>query len=231
MSSIDSIINRQLLKWELQRRQAEGQPAPRPKPPPIVTVSRQTGSRGSYFAARLAEEMGYQLLHREIIDTICETTGYRKRIVESIDNRFRGELELLVESVFTGQTIDHTDYFKHLCQMVLSMSQLGGVILMGRGGNFILGAKRGFHLRFVAPKKQRIGNLVAYRKVTEDEAARLIEKSDSSRREFVRKIFGADIDDPHHYDLVINARYLDVEETLGVVAAAVRAKFDKLTYL
>lgn len=231
MTSIDAIINRQLLKWELQCKKAEEEAAVRPHPPPIVTVSRQSGSRGSYFASRLAEKMDYQRLHREVIDTICESSGYRKRIVESIDEKFRNQLELIVESIFTGKAVDHRDYIMHLGQVVLSMSRLGGVILMGRGGNFILGPKRGFHIRFIAPHDRRVQNLVTYKGMDKTAAVKFIEESDSSRRELIKKLFNADIDDPQHYDLVINAAYMDVEELLGVTMAAIKAKFDKLTYL
>ncbi len=231
MTSIDAIINRQLLKWELQRKkEAEETPEILP-PPPIVTVSRQKGSRGSYFASRLSERLGYQRLHREMIDTICQSSGYRKRIIESIDNKFRGALELLVESLFTGQSVDHYDYFKHMCRTVLSMSRLGGVILVGRGGNFILGLKRGFHIRFIAPKWKRVENLVKYKQMSESEAVQLIDKSDAERKEFIQKLFGADIDDPHHYDLVVNSIYMDVEELLDCTMTAIKGKFDKLTFL
>lgn len=231
MTSIHAIINRQLLKWELQQQQVDRPSARRPAPPPIITVSRQKGSRGSYFASRLAEKMDYQLLHRGVIDTICETAGYRKRVVESLDNRFRGELELLVESVFTGQLVDHRDYLKHLCRIVLSMSELGGVVLMGRGGNFILGPRRGFHIRYIAPRERRIANLATYGHLSESQAADAVGKSDAERKEFIRKLFGADIDDPRHYDLVVNADYLDVEELTDAVRAACEAKFEKLTYM
>ncbi|UCG62979.1 MAG: cytidylate kinase-like family protein [Candidatus Zixiibacteriota bacterium] len=231
MTSIDAIINRQLLKWELQRRKEQEVAAARPLPPPIVTISRQSGSRGSYFASRLAKKMDYQRLHREVIDTICESAGYRKRIIESIDERFRGELALMVESIFTGKAVDHRDYLMHLGQIVLSMSRLGGVILMGRGGNFILGPKRGFHIRFIAPVGRRIQNLITYKNVDEKEAVSIISESDASRREFIKKLFNADIDNPCHYDLVVNAEYMDVEELVNVVMTAIKAKFDKLTYL
>ncbi len=111
VTSIDSIINRQLLRWELQHKKAAAGKTERSHPPPIVTISRQSGSRGSYLASRLAEKMDYLRLHRDVIDTICETAGYRKRVVESLDDKFRGQLELMVESAFTGQTFDHADYF------------------------------------------------------------------------------------------------------------------------
>ncbi|HWR82699.1 MAG TPA: cytidylate kinase-like family protein [Candidatus Deferrimicrobium sp.] len=228
MTSIDAIVNRQLLKWEMERQKAAEQKLAPPEVPRIVTVSRQLGSRGSYFAEKLAERLGYQHLHREIIDTICQSTGYRKRIIESLDEKFRGQLDRLVESLFTGQAVDYREYHRYLFRTVLSLSLLGGVVLLGRGGNFILGPNRGFHMRFVAPRDQRIRNLVKYRQLSEADAARQIEASDTERREFVAKLFHADIDDSRHYDIVINTAYIDVESLLDTTVKLIEAKFAKL---
>jgi len=230
MVSIDAIINRQLLKWELERKTLEAEQTQRPLPPRIVTISRQTGSRGSYFATRLAQAMDYVCLHRQVIDEICLSSGYCKRIIGSLDDRFRSSLELMVESVLTGQSVDHSDYTRALFKIVLSMSRLGGVILVGRGGNFILGADRGFHIRFIAPREKRIENLVKYNGCSIDQAAARIDKSDAERKEFATKLFQADINDPSHYDLVINSAFIDIEELVTTAVEAICGKFSKLTY-
>ncbi len=230
-SSIDSIIDRQLRKWELEQSLLSTDQDAVQIVPPIITISRQKGSRGSYFASRLSERLGYTRLHRKVIDRISLSSGYRKRIVESLDARFRSKVELMVEAFVTGQSIDYSDYFRHLYQTVLSMSQLGGVILIGRGGNFILGRKNGFHIRFISPKKKRIQNLINYKFISKDEAIEEIETSDKLRSEFTRKLFDEDINDPKHYDLVINAEYIDVEELLEVAIKAMFGKFDKLEHL
>ena len=230
MTSIDAIINRQLLRWELQRKQADEKKVEQPQPAPIVTISRETGSRGSYFGSRLAMKLGYQRLHREIIDSICESSGYRKRIIESLDDRFRGSLSMMVESFFTGQSVDHSDYHRHLYRVVLSLSHLGGVIVMGRGANFILGPERGFHIRFVCDKEKRVENLMKYKELTQENALEDIEKSDERRKEFIRKLFSSDIDDPHFYDLVLNSTSIDVEELVDTAVTAIRGKMDKLRH-
>jgi cytidylate kinase len=227
-TSIDAIINRQLLKWELEKNKAAEEKRSGPAPLRILTVSRQLGSRGSYFAERLADKLGYQNLHREVIEAVCRSSGYRKRVVESLDEKFRGDLELMVESVFTGQSVDHHDYYRHLFQIVLSMSQLGGVVLCGRGGNFILGPNRGFHLRFIAPKQKRLENLVKYRNVTKSEALSMIDQSDAERKELIAKMFHANIDDPRHYDLVVNTAFVDLDDLLDTVIRLAEAKFQKL---
>jgi len=231
MTSIESIINRQFLLWEKSQQQRKAEPGPKKAPPPIVTISRQSGSRGSYFASRLAQKLEYQRIHREIIDSICASSGYRKRIIDALDEKYQSKLDTLVESLITGQSVDHGDFSRHLYQVVLSMSQLGGIVLVGRGGAAILGPKKGFHIRVVAPYYKRIENLIAYKNISESEAVDYIAESDSQRSEYIRKLFDEDIDDPCRYDMVINTSYLDVEELVGCTIVAIDTKMDKLAHL
>jgi len=232
MTSIEALINRQILKWETEKK-LSAQAVPKPERPtsPIVTISRQSGSRGSYFGSRLAQRLGYQRLHRDAIDAICTSSGYVKRIVESLDDHHRSELALLVEGFFSGQMVDHSDYFRHLCHVVLSMSRLGGVVLMGRGGNFILGPHNGFHIRVICPFDQRVENLVRFRNISASEAKAEIEKTDAERRLFVSRLFKADIDDPRRYDLVINTSLMDVEDLVEMTSIGIKAKMNKLSHL
>jgi cytidylate kinase len=196
----------------------------------IVTISREYGSRGSYFASLLAENLGYQLMHKEIVDAICASSGYRKRVIESLDEKYRSQLDVMVSSFLTGQAVDNSDYTRNLVAMVLSMARLGGVVLVGRGGNFILGPDRGFHMRFVCPKEERILNLVTYKNMPEEEARSGIEKSDRERRDLARKVFGADIDDPHCYDMVVNTAYIAIDELLDPVEKAITLKMNRLAH-
>ena len=119
----------------------------------------------------------------------------------------------------------------HLCQGVVGMSELGGVVLMGRGGSFILGPHRGFHMRVICPKAKRIENLVKYKERTSEAAQAEVDQSDRDRKKFVSALFNAEIDDPHNYDMVINSALIDVEEIVEVAAQAVEGKMAKLTWL
>jgi len=228
MSSIDDIINRQFHQWETERKdRRESLPAMEP-PMAIVTVSRENGSRGAYFASLLAEKMKYQLIHKDIVDAICASSGYRKKIISSLDEHYRSRVGLLIESFLTGQAVDHSDYTRHLVSVVFSVARLGGVVLVGRGGNFILGPDRGFHLRFICPKDERILNLITYSHLSEKEAIAAIDRSDAERRNLMRKLFDADIDDPHHYDMVVNSAYIDIEDLIDPVIAAIELKMRRL---
>ena len=108
------------------------------------------------------------------------------------------------------------------------MARLGGVLLVGRAGNFILGPLRGFHIRVIAPREQRIANLMKYKQLDKEQATAEADRADNERRQLVSKLFGQDIDDPKHYDLVLNLAFVDVEEMVQPISSAIKAKFARL---
>ncbi|MCK4857762.1 MAG: cytidylate kinase-like family protein [candidate division Zixibacteria bacterium] len=232
MSSVEAIIDRQVRRWELERKAQEEEKTEVAQRDlrPVITVSRQRGSRGSYIAERIAERFHYTLLHRDLIDYICKSSGYKRRIVASLDQQTRSQLESWFEGVFAGFYVDHSDYSRHLREVIYSISALGGVVVVGRGANLIVGMERGFHVRVVAPRKQRIRNLITYEKLSEAEAGREVEENDRERREFIRKQLGESIDDPLHYDLVINSEAITNETAINIIAIAAMEKFTKLRF-
>lgn len=224
--SIEELINRQLNRWESEQKARQEAVAKSEISPAksIVTISRQRGSRGSYLAEMLADKLGYQRLHREIIDEICRSSGYRRRIIESLDNRVRSRIELMIEGAFKGIYIDAGDYFRHLYKVIMSISEHGGVITVGRAANFILNRDHGFHVRVVASLPVRVANLMQYEKLSSEEAEREILKSDAERSRFVEANFKRNIDDPGAYDLIVNTTYIDLDPALELVMTGIRAK-------
>jgi cytidylate kinase len=232
MPSLENILDRQVRKWEMERalQLHEGGPHDRVRQlrQPVLTVSRQRGSGGTILAERLAQRFGYTLLHRDIIDRICASAGYKRRVIESLDGHARSQLQLWFESVVQGTYVDASDYVKALLEVIYSISELGGVVVVGRGANFIIGHGRGFHIRVVAPREARVRNLVAREGLSERDARREVEKSDHERDAWVRQVFGRSADDPLAYDLVINHLSISMEAATSLVAAAAQEKFERL---
>ena len=201
MTSIETIIDRQLRRWELQKSLEEshhGLTRSIHLPKPLITVSRQRGSRGTLIAERIAYRFNYTLLHKDIIDRICETSGYKRRIVESLDEHTRSQMELWFESILTGKMVDLGDYARHLLEVIYTVSRLGGVVVVGRAANFIIGPNRGLHVRIVGSLDRRIRNLIEQDRYKESDARKEVEKSDRERSEFVHKLINRSIDDPQH---------------------------------
>ncbi|MDD4050602.1 MAG: cytidylate kinase-like family protein [candidate division Zixibacteria bacterium] len=227
MDVLKIIIDRQITAWERARRKAIAAGGGDFPPPQIITVSRASGSRGMYLAHKLAEKLGYQLLTREHIDYMATSEDERQRIKASIDDESRKRLQQAMKNLRPFPSMVN-QYARNLYETMLPMARLGGVLLVGRGANFIFGLKRGFHIRVVCGFDLRIENYARQASVSPEEAARVIEKSDKERRKFVKKLFDADIDDPHYYDIVVNSEFVDFEELIPGLVTSYRSKMNKL---
>ncbi|HDS01193.1 MAG TPA: cytidylate kinase-like family protein [candidate division Zixibacteria bacterium] len=231
MPSIEQIVDRQIRKWELLKEKRENGEVERQLPPPIITVSRMRGSRGSYLAQRLAEELGYQLMHKEIIEHIVNSSGIRRRLIESLDEKYRNQVELWLEGIFKGRYSDASDYFRHLYRAIITLSRLGGVVVVGRGSNFILTIQTGFHLRVVASSAIREKNLMKYENLSQEGARQQIADFDKERQDFIKRNFKRDINDPEYYDMILSTNYIDIEDAVAFIKEAIEAKFTKQKYL
>jgi cytidylate kinase len=81
---------------------------------------------------------------------------------------------------------------------------MGNVILVGRGSNFISAHfPHIYHVRLIAPLKDRVRHLEEYYHLGHAEAARRVHDLDEARRRYVRRYFRADVADPLHYHLTI----------------------------
>ncbi|HEY6195366.1 MAG TPA: cytidylate kinase-like family protein [Candidatus Eisenbacteria bacterium] len=230
-SSIDSIIDRQLRRWEHERqivRSTGPKPRPRPEIQPVITVSRHHGTRGSEIAAGLAERFGYTLLHRDIIDRMSENAGFTRRLLESFDEHAPAALTSWFDSILVGTYVDASDYVRALLRVVHSVAELGGVVVVGRGANFIIGPDRGFHVRIVAPRGSRIRNLVARKGISERDAGREVDARDHERAEFTRRLFGRNVGDPLAYDMIVNEAGLPPDAIVPAIAQAAAEKIKQL---
>lgn len=231
MTSVQGIIDRQLRRWELERAARASQPARRQAGPPqhpVITVSRQRGSGGSRIAELLARRIDYTLLHRDVIDRICSSGNLRRSIVESLDEHAKSQLATWCDAMVAQRYTDANDYVRLLLETIRSVAALGGVVVVGRGANFIVGPGSGLHVRVVAPREQRIQRLVEHARLGPREAAREVDASERVRAEFVRQVYGREIADPEGYDLVVNTGALAFEEAVDLIANAARAKFERL---
>ena len=231
MTSIEQIIDRQVRRWELQKSFEEthsSSTGARQMPKPLITISRQHGTGGTLMAEKIAQRFNYTLLHRDIVDRICAETGYKKRIVESLDEQSKSQLQVWVESIVTDMQIDQSDYIRHLLQIIYSVSRLGGVVVVGRAANFLIGKNRGFHARVVGSRSFRIANLAHDQGISEEEASESLDQYDRQRADFVRQLTHKDIDDPLGYDLVINNEFVATDSAVNLLATAAMDKFEQL---
>lgn len=218
--AIAMIVDRQMRRWELEKSRPQEKVPLLEKPGPIITISRQHGATGSLVAEKLAELTGFTLIGRDIIDQISLDIGTQKRLVETLDESMRSKFELWVEGLFKGRIVDTSDYLKSLVKIIGAISHHGKAIIVGRGANFILGSRQGFHVRIVADLIFRVNSLMTRRNLSRAEAQEAISRNDEHRRKFIKSDFRKDIDDPQAYDMVINSTHLSIEHAAQLILNA-----------
>jgi cytidylate kinase len=194
----------------------------------VITISREGGSGGSRIADLVARRFDYTLLDRDVIDRICASSGTRRHIVEALDEHVRSQVANWCEAMVAQHYTDSSDYVRFLLETICSIAALGGVVVVGRGSNIIVGPERGLHVRVVAPRDERVQRVVDEARLDRREADREVTARDRDRAEFIRKVFGRKIADPAGYDLVINTGGLSLDEAVDVIAEAARRKFQRL---
>jgi cytidylate kinase len=105
--------------------------------------------------------------------------------------------------------------------VIKELAKNHSLVIRGRGSQFILkNYPDSFHVYTVAPLETRIKRVANYLKVDEETAKKEIHKVDSSRLEFIKRYFKAEMEDPIHYDIVINTGQISFENASSVIAKA-----------
>jgi cytidylate kinase len=104
--------------------------------------------------------------------------------------------------------------------MLLSLAAHGECVIVGRGAAQVLPAETTLRVRLVAPEEKRVEAIEQRFGISNEEAARWVEKTDAERIRFVRDHFHKDPADPRNYDLVLNSLRFSVDECADLILEA-----------
>jgi hypothetical protein len=229
MTSIESIINRQIRRWEMQQARLRTAPGEARKQRPIITISRLLGAHGEEIADKLSRLTGFQVMDKEILEAVARDFGVRSRVIELLDENARSELESWFGGMITGRIIDRSDYLKSLAKTLGAISNYGEMIIIGRGGHIILGPDKTFRIRVIASPGKRVTRIAEEKNISKKDAEKIITESDARRSRFMKRSFGADSDDPSFHDLVINTDHFSVSDAVELAMLGYSKKIKYMT--
>ena len=98
-------------------------------------------------------------------------------------------------------------------------------MIRGRGSQFILrDDPRALHVLVVAPLEVRLKRVMGDLKLDQEAAKQEIARFDNSRREFIKRYFQTELEDPVHYDLSVNTKSLSFQDAASLVIEALSIK-------
>ncbi len=200
---------------------------------PVVTIRGQLGSRAPEIGKQVAERLHVDYVDREVIAKVAELLGWSKQGIELKETPPDSLLTRIAATLgrvppFDGAglptweiPLGDAHYLAGLEFIIKELAGSQSIVIRGRGSQFILKNHPGaLHVLVVAPLELRLKRVMENLKLDEETARKEITRFDGSGREFIKRYFQAELDDPVHYDLVINTNHLSSENAASIVVNA-----------
>ncbi len=196
----------------------------RPALGPYVTISRLSGSGGSSIAQRLAGELGWKVLDRELVEGLARELELDPHRLELMDETRTNWLRDTIFNLLDSRLVLQDSYVTLLGRVMALAAHKGQVIFVGRAGNLVLPRDDGLRVRIVAPRSWRIQRVADRESLGETAASERVATLDAARSDFVRRHFKVDANDPGAFDIVLDAAALGEEGVVALVRKAMEIK-------
>lgn len=190
----------------------------------VIAMAREMATRGSEIAAGIAEKLGLNVVHHEIVEhDIAERTG----LPESAVHRFlEGEA-----SMWERWKIDHKRMSRYTAQEILELACKGNVIIRGWGATYLLKSiPHVICIRTCAPMSYR-EDVLMKRLALDDRAMarREVQRNDTAHNGTMQRLFNIDWQDPSLYAAVYNTERVPVADCIDQIIALSRCEAFKQT--
>jgi len=184
----------------------------------LVTVSGGMGCGADKVARFVAEKAKLPLYDDQKLQIEAIKLGLRSQELKGFDEKAPGFFDSL-------RGYNPELYIDLMESVIYEVSRSGNGVILGHGSQLLL---RDFgcalHGLIHASEDYRIKQVMANHGLSEKAAEKMISKSDSERRGFMRFAFKMDLDDMSLYDLVINPEKLGVEGAGQLILQALQSQ-------
>jgi cytidylate kinase len=217
----------------------------------VITLARQVGSGGQSIARLLGERLGMRVLGRRELRAEAAAQGmplprafadfadepalgvalpvgaspwYLSVGELEFDDALRGSFAALDQpaSLLEEFAQERRAILLTVASLIFDIASRDDAIIVGAGAQYLLSGIPGvIRLKAIAPADVRRERLTATYDLSADDALAAIERADREQRDYNRAVFGADWDDPLHWDIVINTEVLDPAAVCDCVTALV----------
>jgi cytidylate kinase len=187
----------------------------------IVTISSELGAGGPEIGAALAKHLEYRYLDREVIAEAANRYGLAETKLIRLDES--------KPSFFDRVDAEGRLYVAGIRAILLEFAQSNDVVLMGRGGQWLLRrTPHALHVRVSAPFDVRVARLAQQtggetgRTAPSRAFTNVVRHDDAGRAGRIRYLYGVDIRDPALYHLVINTTQVVTAAAVELLATLAR---------
>ena len=209
----------------------------------IVTIRGQLESGAAEVGKQVADRLQADYVDREIIAEVAARLQRQEqeviekemppstllgRIAEALETSYAFGDGMAGAYLPVGQIpLNDHRYLRALESVIkeVARSRTKPLVILGRGSQFILKDYSGIlHVLVVAPLEVRVKRVMQRLKLDPEAARQEITRYDNSLREFFKRYFKVEPEEPVHYDLVINTGRFSFQAAASIVVDALSFK-------
>jgi hypothetical protein len=212
---------------------------------PVITIARLYGAGGESIGKLLAAHLKADFLGPDLIDEVAHRLELPKEEVEAADEQPGSFLSRLLvalaaaspEHVATSESPTYTPPYtdpqsdprravlEYTQQVIREAARSGNVVILGRGGAYILADLPGaLHVFLRASESERVMTVMERENLSADEARKKAKQIDENRRAYIRQVYGHTWDLPGHYDIVLDTGRLGYEASVEAILDALKGR-------
>jgi cytidylate kinase len=181
----------------------------------VITISRGSYSKGKETAEKLAENLGYECISRDILlEASAHFNISEVKLVRAIHD---------APSFFERFKHGKEKYVLFIREAFLEHIQRDNVVYHGLAGHFFIkGISSILKVRIIANIEDRVKEEMRREKISEKEARYILKKDDEERRKWSMYLYGIDTNDSSLYDVVLHIDNLKVNDAVETLAHMAR---------
>ncbi len=203
----------------------------------VIAISRQMGAGGAYVGQAVAHALGIRYVDREILKEAAALLGRETSEVESLEERVSSIWSRMAGALAWGgpeatyipppmPAVYEEDVFAVQARIIRQMASQEEAVFVGRASTWVLRERADLLSVFLhAPEALRVERMKHEYGITdEEEAWKLVRRSDQQRGRFLQSVTGGPWLDVTHYDLCVDTGAISFDETASLLIGLAKAR-------
>ena len=199
----------------------------------VITISRQFGAGGRTLGQKVAQKLDYLFEDDAIIHEIAKKVKVTPQSVKGHERVAGSLISRMITSAIsrsymerlTGENFGYMDddvYVEALSEVITEFARRDNVVLLGRGGQYILKDFAGaYHVLLVAEAHDRINFLMERYSLSGEKAKKAVADGDRRRANLYARFAKKSYNDPRLYHLSLNMSRIPMDQAVELVCALV----------
>ena len=202
----------------------------------VVTVARGFGSGGKVIAAKVAEQINANCYENRILTLASLLSGMDEHYFEQANEKLSGvkiaqQLSVIPKTVTPKPNAEKFAaddmLFDYQAQIIRRLANTETCVIVGKCADHVLRSYDNVVSVYIeAPRAFCVNRIKSRMGISEEEAHKLIEKTDKYRADYYKYYTGGNYwTNPVNYDLTLNSERVGVDNCVRVILDYINLKF------